>query len=90
MNPLEALEQLLGAVAQAIALMGMLFACLLAAKFAAHIVEAVIDAFEGGGKPKNESPLSRFSVPYDQDLDDETPKTYMTIGDDGELVEMEE
>lgn len=43
-------------------------------------------------KLKNENRLDRFSVPYDQDTDDEKPKrqTYMTIGDDGELVEMDE
>lgn len=49
-------------------------------------------AGEDYDKPKNQSPLDWFSVPYNQDLDDEKPKrqTYMTIGDDGELVEMDE
>jgi hypothetical protein len=40
-------------------------------------------------KHKHES-LDRFSVPHDQDTDDDKPKRYMTIGDDGELVEMDE
>lgn len=91
-DPLQVLEALSGAAATAVLSIGLIGALWFSLKLAAALIDQVIEAIKAPMEtPKNK--FDRFSVPYDQDADDDKPKRrepYVTIGDDGELVEMEE
>ena len=95
MSP-EEIERALNAIARElptyIAVVAMPAAIALGIRFGAYLIRTIQESLPADQeKTKRKNTLDNYSLPYDQDIDDEKPKrqTYMTIGDDGELVEMD-
>lgn len=87
------ISQVMESIGGLLALIGFPMAIFLGVRMGNRIIELVkFILLEEAEKTKRKNTLDAYSVPYHLEAEPEKPKrqVYMTIGDDGELVEMDE